>query len=402
MIYLDNNATTEPAPAVVAAMRQVLETWWGNPSSVHRFGQQARQRVEAARASLARLLHCREREVLFTSGGTEATNLALRGTLLGRPDKRPMLITARTEHSATRACADSLAGAGVEVAYLPVGPDGLVRPGDLASLLGQFAGTRGPIVVSLQWANNETGVVQPVTDLAEVCRSAAGPVLFHVDATQAVGKIPVDLSDGSIDLLTLAAHKFHGPKGVGALYVRSGVRLQPQVVGGPQERDRRGGTENVPGIVGLGVAADLARQFLADPATRRRLEGLRDRLEQAVLAAVPDSRVNAAGAPRLWNTSNLAFPHLEAEAIVVALSEREVCVSAGAACSSGSLEPSPVLLAMGLPPPVAHGSVRFSLSRHTTAAEIDGAVAVVAQEVKKLRQQFSFARVAGHGGTIEA
>lgn len=400
MIYLDNNATTQPDPRVVAAMREALESWWGNPSSVHRFGQQARQRVQAARASLARLLHCREHEIVFTSGGTESTNLALRGTLLSESHKPGLLITARTEHSATRAAAESLASAGVQVRYVPVGVDGQVKASDLAALLGEVAAATHPIVVSIQWANNETGVVQPVRALSEVCRAAGRHVLFHVDATQAIGKIPADLSQVNVDLLTLAAHKFHGPKGVGALYVRSGVRLRPQVVGGSQERERRGGTENVPGIVGLGVAAELAQAFLADGEAIGRLEGLRNHFEREVRAAFPDSVVNAAESPRLWNTSNLAFPHLEAEAIVVALSEREICVSAGAACSSGSLEPSPVLLAMGLPAAIAHGSVRFSLSRYTTETETEAAVAAVVDVVNKLRRQFSFARDGGISGTI--
>jgi len=365
-------------------MRQALELHWGNPSSVHRIGQHARHLVERARSSLAHLLSCRPRGLLFA-----------------RPSAQPpLLITARTEHSATRQTTEALTAAGAEVHYLSVGPSGLVDPAELQSLLSQHRDRAAPVLVSLQWANNETGVIQSVDAISNICRGTGRNVTLHLDATQAVGKIPVNLAQTPAALLTLAAHKFHGPKGVGALFVRSGLRLRPLLTGGPQERELRGGTENIPGIVGLGAAADLAAEFLVDEQPRRRLQALRDDFERQVLAACPETVVNAGSSPRLWNTSNLAFPRLEAEAIVVALSERGVCASAGAACSSGSLEPSPVLLAMGLSPEFAHGSVRFSLSRYTNSAEINAAVQTVVDVVSRLRRQFSFAGTGGSRGTI--
>lgn len=390
MIYLDNNATTRPDPRVVDAVVDALANQWANPSSVHRLGQAVRQRVELARQSVARLIQCKERELIFTSGGTEANNLALHGTMLG---ESPLLITTKIEHAAVRQPGDALAKRGVRVVYLPLASDGSVSPADLTSALAQHA-TTAPTLVSIQWANNETGLIQPIEALAKVVTDFRAaqvgqprrPVIFHVDATQAIGKIPVDLSKVAIDLLTLAAHKFHGPKGAGALFVRTGARIAPQQLGGPQERDRRGGTENVPGILGMGVAAELARDFLADSARIDRLRALRDRFESTVLRACPDAVVNSAAPAerRLWNTSNIGFPRLEAEAILLGLSEQNLCASAGAACSSGSLEPSPVLLAMGIPEPIAHGSIRFSISRETTEEEIDRAVELVPSVIRRL------------------
>ncbi len=440
-IYLDNNATTQPAPQVVAAVTEVNEQLWANPSSVHRFGQMVRQRVELARGAVAKLIGAKDREILFTSGGTESNNLALRGTLwprgaaagagnpqtpspaaadggtLSRKERGAdrVLITTKVEHAAIREPAAALVEAGVQVVYLPINRDGWVDPAALAAALEEHVRPGAAALVSVQWANNETGVIQPVAELAAViaahrdalkAREAAAPVrsdtggnnnrtrvLFHVDATQAVGKLPVNVNDASafstgaaIDLMTFSAHKFHGPKGVGALYIRGGVKIHPQNLGGPQERDRRGGTENTSGIVGMGVAAELAEAFLKDAAAVARQRELRDRLERGLCEALSDAVVNSAGKPRAWNTTNLGFPRLEAEAILLGLSERGLCASAGAACSSGSLEPSPVLLAMGIPPIVAHGSVRFSLSRWTTHDEIDEAIRIVPLVVDKLRR----------------
>lgn len=393
-IYLDNNATTQPAPQVVQAAMLMYDTLWANPSSVHRFGQQVRQQVELARESLARLLGCQDRELVFTSGGTEANNLALNGVLQRRRDNEEpgLIITTPIEHSSVREPVEALAAEGCRVEYLPVNRIGQVMPESLAQTLNEHARSDSDTVVSIQWANNETGVIQPIQQLGAACREYAtaqkcGRVLLHVDAVQAVGKRAIQPSELPIDLLSLSAHKFHGPKGVGALYIRRGVRLTPVLRGGPQERDRRGGTENVPGIVGMGVAAELAREFLADPAAASTVRALRDRFEQAVLQALPNTVVNSGGGDsdqRLWNTTNLGFPRLESEAILLALSERGVCASAGAACSSGSLEPSPVLLAMGIPEAVAHGSVRFSISRYTQAEEVDAAAKIVIEVVKKL------------------
>lgn len=381
-IYLDNNATTAPAPEVVDAMTQALRTRWANPSSVHR----PRQFHLLPRASVAQLIGVKPRTLVFTSGGTEANNLALQGT---RPR---VLLTTAVEHSAIREPAEALAQAlpeAVRVVRLPL-VNGLVEPHALRDALQRetLPGAQAMTLVSIQWANNETGVIQPIAQLAQVVaevRSAGGlPVLLHTDATQAVGKIPVDATAAGVDLLTLAAHKFHGPKGAGALYVRRGVRLTRQLHGGPQEMERRGGTENTVGVLGLGVAAQLAQAFVADEAQRAELAQLRDHFEQLVCAGWPATVVHGQDQPRLWNTSNLGFPRLEAEAILLALSEQGVCASAGAACSSGSLEPSPVLLALGIPEIVAHGSVRFSLSRHTTGAEVERAAELVVKVVTRL------------------
>ncbi|MHC5025018.1 MAG: cysteine desulfurase family protein [Planctomycetota bacterium] len=387
-VYLDNNATTRPADQVVEAMNDAQRGLWANPSSVHRQGQAARQKVELARASVASLIQTHPRQVVFTSGGTESDNLAIRGVLGGDDG---VLITSRVEHSAVREPAEVFAKRG-EVVWLPVGAGGVIDPAAVADALAVHAGRT--VLVSVQWANNETGTIQPVRAIAdavaEACEAAPGRarVYLHADACQAVGKLPVDVEASGVDLLSLSGHKLHGPKGVGALYVRRGLRLRRQVHGGPQELQRRGGTENTAGIIGLGVSAELAEAFLADGDELARLAALRDRFEASVLDSVPGAVVNGlegrGPAERLWNTSNIAFPGLEAEAILLGLSERGVCASAGAACSSGSLEPSPVLLAMGVPEPVAHGSVRFSLSRETTLQEIDRALAVLPEVVGRL------------------
>jgi len=313
-----------------------------------------------------------------------------------------LLVTTKIEHAAIREPVEALAEAGVDVVYLPTDADGVIDPADLATSLKEHACDRPVTLVSVQWANNETGVIQPIAALSgavggfresELARHGVrSRVLFHTDATQAVGKLPVAVGAAGVDLLTLAAHKFHGPKGAGALFVRQGVRLRPQNRGGPQERERRGGTENTPGIVGMGVAADLARQFLTDTAGIESLRARRDRLERGIADAWPDTVVNSGGAARLWNTTNLGFPRLEAEAILLGLSERGVCASAGAACSSGSLDPSPVLLAMGVPEPVAHGSIRLSISRWTTDDEIDRAVAIVPEVVRRLARSLPTGR----------
>lgn len=384
LIYLDNNATTRPADEVVDAVDEANRRYWANPSSAHRFGQQVRGQVDLARAELAALINARDRELTLLSGATEANNLLLRGVVATRDtDRRPRktILTTPIEHSAIREPAEQLEREGYEVVRLGVGRAGRVDADELAALLDERADDVA--LVSVHWANNETGVIQPVERIGERCRAARVP--FHTDATQAVGKLPVDVAAVPVDALSLSAHKFHGPKGIGALWTRSTLRFRPQVLGGPQERERRGGTENVPAIIGAGVAARLARQWLQGegPTDLRRL---RDRFERAVLQRVDAAEVNGADAPRMVNTSNIGFPPLEAEALLVLLSEWGVCVSAGAACSSGSLEPSPILLAMGVPDPVAHGSIRFSLSRETTEAEVDRAAERVAQAVERVRQ----------------
>ncbi|MFN5944598.1 MAG: cysteine desulfurase family protein [Phycisphaerae bacterium] len=393
MPYLDNNATTQPSPAVGAAVMRALAELWHNPSSIHRSGQAARQAVELARASCARLINAKPREITFTSGGTEALDLAIRGVLAARrPGSAATLVTSKVEHTAIRDLAEELErGKHASVKWLPLTDDGRIDPAQLDVI------DTSTTLVAVQWANNETGAIQPIARVARKCKACNVPLL--VDATQWVGKIPTDVTrlrdaDGDVadpfDFLVASAHKFHGPKGVGLLWARPGVRMRPQLLGS-QELGRRGGTENVPGIVGAGIAADEAVTFLADEAARKRITDLRDAFERDILGAIPDARVNGptTAETRLWNTTNIAFPRLEAEALLLLLSERDVAASAGAACSSGSLDPSPVLLAFGVPDELAHGSVRFSLSKHTTPDEVATATREVIDAVKQLRRSWN-------------
>lgn len=393
MPYLDNNATTQPSPAVAAAVARALTDLWHNPSSIHRAGQAARQAVELARASCARLIGAKPREVTFTSGGTEALDLAIRGVLAARrPGTPATLVTSKVEHAAIRDLAEELERTKqAHVRWLALTREGCIDPAGLDVIDAHTT------IVAVQWANNETGAIQPLGQIARKCKACNVPLL--VDATQWVGKMPTDVTRvqddaGQVldpfDFLVASAHKFHGPKGVGLLWARAGVRLRPQLLGS-QELGRRGGTENVPGIVGAGAAAEEAAAFAADGAARKRIAGLRDAFERDVLAAFPEARVNGPTArdARLWNTTNIGFPGLEAEALLLLLSERQVAASAGAACSSGSLDPSPVLLAFGVPDEFAHGSVRFSLSKHTTAEEMAIATREVIDAVKQLRRSWN-------------
>jgi len=389
-LYLDANATTEPAPEVVEEVARAMRESWANPSSVHRAGGEAKRLVELARERLARLVGCQERELVFTSGGTEGANLAIRGSLehLASTDPaRRVLVTTRFEHSAVRELAQQLEKRGTEVVWLPGAPNAAGTP-DLDALDALLAARGDEIaLVSLMWANNETGAITDIARAGALCRQAG--VRFHTDATQWIGKMPTDFAALQLDLASFAAHKFHGPKGIGALYLRRTVRITPQTFGGPQERERRGGTENVPAIAGLGVAAELAHTWLSGDGAARGA-ALRDGFERAV-ALQTGAVVHAHGAPRLWNTTNLGFARLEAEAILMLLSERGVAASAGAACSSGSLDPSPVLLAMGIAPEVAHGSIRFSLSRTTTSEQLEEAATRVIAAIERLRSSSSTA-----------
>lgn len=374
LTYLDNNATTRPAPEVLAAMLPYYEQWYGNPSSVHRFGQRARQGIDEARGQMASLIGSAESELAFTGGGTEAVNTAVRGILAARAPRKRIVIST-VEHSATRELCQQLAREGYEIVEIPVDDLGRLDLDRLATYLNDDTA-----LVSLMYANNETGVLFPVRQIAEQCRAAKIP--FHSDATQAIGKIPVNVADLQLDAMSFAAHKFHGPKGTGALFARRGLRLRPLIIGGPQERGRRGGTENVPGIVGMGKAAELAQAALAD---MPRVAALRDRLESTILTTITETRVNGDTSSRLPNTTNIGFAPLEAEAILLLLSEKGVCASAGAACSSGSLEPSHVLKAMHVDPRYAHGSIRFSLSRYTTDTDITRALEILPPAIQKLR-----------------
>jgi len=383
IIYLDSNATTKPADEVVDAMTGALREHWPNPSSTHRAGQAVRQQVDLARETIAEFLGCKDRQIVFTSGGTEADNLAILGSLAAQ-NERNVLVTSRTEHDAVRDTAEVAAEAGVEIIWLPLDGEGVVDCDALKDLLSRRADEIA--LVSIMWANNETGVIQPIETIGALCREHG--VRFHTDAVQWVGKMPTNVSELPIDLLSFSAHKFHGPKGIGGLYMRRGVRVIKRSIGGSQERDRRGGTENTPGIVGMSVAARLAREWLSSD-ERKRLEALRDRFEQRIIAEIDEVRINSAGGQRMWNTANIAFRHLEADAIVLVLSENGICASAGAACASGSLEPSPVLLAMGVPEDYAHGSIRFSLSRYTTDEEIDKALQIIPGVIERLRGSLS-------------
>jgi cysteine desulfurase len=379
MIYLDNNATTALHPDVLQAMLPFLSEHYGNPSSMHRFGQDARQAVERARHQLASLLDCEPRELIFTSGGTESNNAALHGLLAARAPRK-LLITSTVEHSAIREPAAALAKTGYEVIAIGVDRGGALDMDKLAATLAARANDTA--LVSIMWANNETGVLFDPLAIGELCRRYRVP--FHVDAVQAVGKIRFSLQQLPVDLLSLSAHKFHGPKGTGALFVRRSSRWQPWQRGGPQERDRRGGTENVAAIVGMGKAAELAKHAL-DTGAYAPIAALRDRLERSILAQIPDTSVNGDPTHRLPTTANISFAQLEAEAILLLLSEQSLCASAGAACSSGSLEPSPVIRAMGIPDPIAHGAIRFSLSRFTTDADIDAALEIIPPVIQRLR-----------------
>jgi cysteine desulfurase len=386
VIYLDSNATTRPDPSVILAMREMLEERWHNPSSIHRLGQAARQKVELARQSIARLIGAQPRDIILTSGATESIDLAIRGTLLAAPLTKRAIVTTAIEHEAIRDLCKALsndAARPIEIRQLPVMDGGVVDAEALHDLLDDSVA-----IVSVQWANNETGAIQPIERIGAICRERGVP--FHSDGTQWVGKMPVDVASSPIDYLSFSAHKFHGPKGAGALYFRPRSRFRP-VIHGSQERERRGGTENTAGIVGMGVASEVVREWLADPANRQAVARKRDRLEKAILEAVPDAVVNAPAdrSLRLWNTTNIGFPRLEAEALLLLMSERGVCASAGAACSSGSLEPSPILRAMHVPPERAHGSIRLSLSRFTTDEEVEEAARIIVQCVERLRSSVS-------------
>ncbi len=388
-IYLDANATTPLLPEVFDAMRPWLLESFGNPSSTHQQGQHARAAIERARDQLARLLGCRASELIFTSGGTESDNLALFGTL----SSGQHLITSTTEHHAILHAAQALEKRGVEVTYLPCDSAGLIAPESLRAALRP--NTR---LVSILFANNETGVIQPIAELARIARSQAA--LFHTDAVQAAGKLPLDLATDlrDVDLLSLSAHKLYGPQGVGALFLRRKTTLRPMFHGGPHERQRRAGTENVAGIVALGQAAAAAQAWLAPtpgtpgfasdtwlPNPPETLASLRDHLESSVLQQIPNSSINGRTAPRAANTTNLCFDGLEAESLLIALDLQGIAVSAGSACQSGATEPSHVLLAMGLTPAQARASIRLSLTRHTTKAEIDRTIEVVTAAVTRLR-----------------
>src|SRR6202167_3206814 len=373
-VYLDNNATTPVLPEVFDAMRPYFSERFGNASSIHHHGQDTRAAVERARDSVASLLNCRASEIIFTSGGTEGDNLAIAG--LTRPGDH--IITSSIEHHAVLYACKHLEETGCEVTYLPVDGRGLVNPDEVRRALRP-----NTELISIMTANNETGVLQPVEEIGKI--AAEAEVYFHTDAVQAAGKVPIDVQRIGCDALSISGHKIHAPQGVGALYVRKGTHLQPLFYGGRHERSRRAGTENVPGIVGMGKAAELAMEAFArgDNETTARL---RNRLEQGILAQVEDAGVNGVDAPRVPNTSNIYFDHIDGESMVISLDLKGLAVSTGAACSSGALEPSHVLTAMGLRPDRTRASIRFSLGKQNTSEEIDLALALVPEVVARLRE----------------
>src|SRR5579862_697034 len=385
-IYLDNNATTPVLPEVLEAMRPYFNERFGNASSIHHHGQETRAAVERARDSVATLLGCRASEVVFTSGGTEADNLAIFG--LVKPGDH--LITSTIEHHAVLNSGKRLQEISCEVTYVPVDGHGLVNPEDVRRALRP--NTR---LISIMMANNETGVLQPVAEIGRI--AAEADVYFHTDAVQAAGKVPIDVKRIACDLLSISGHKMNAPQGVGALYVRKGTILQPMLYGGSHERSRRAGTENVPGIVALGKAAELARSAL-DRGDLEKMAEMRNRIEGRILGQIEATGVNGAGAPRVPNTTNIHFDYIEGEALVIALDLKGLAVSTGAACSSGAIEPSHVLTAMGLPADRARASLRFSLGKQNTPDEVDFALGLIPGTVAHLRElspvynkkQFSF------------
>jgi cysteine desulfurase len=373
-IYLDNNATTPVLPEVLEAMRPYFGEHFGNASSIHHHGQETRSAVEHARDSVASLLGCQSSEVVFTSGGTEGDNLAIAG-LTSAGDH---IITSSIEHHAVLLTCKHLEEAGCEVTYVPVNGRGLVDPDDVRRALRPSTK-----LISIMMANNETGVLQPVEEIGKI--AAEADVEFHTDAVQAAGKVPIDVKRIGCNALSISGHKMHAPQGVGALFVRKGTQLQPLFYGGRHERSRRAGTENVPGIVALGIAAELAMQGFTR-GDDKKMSALRDRLQQGILAQVEDASVNGEGTPRVPNTTNMVFDHIDGESMVISLDLKGLAVSTGAACSSGAIEPSHVLTAMGLRPDQARGSIRFSLGKQNMAEDIDLALALVPETITRLRE----------------
>jgi len=377
-IYLDHNATTPPSPTVIDGMAAALHEQFGNPSSVHHFGQQAKALLDDARRAVADLVGAEPAEIVFVSGGTESDNLAIRGVTdaLELTGRKTHLIASSIEHEAVLNTLRHLAKRGWRTTLLPVGASGVVEPDALRAALADDTA-----LVSVMHANNEIGTVQPVAELAAIAHERGA--VFHTDAVQSAGKIPVDVTALGVDLLSVSAHKFYGRKGAGALWARRGLRLAPQITGGRHERGRRAGTENVSGLVGLGLAAGAAHRKME--AEGARLAALRDRLERGILDAVPGTAVNGSREHRVPNTTNIGFDRVEAESLLIALDLEGIAVSTGSACSSGTLEPSHVLRAMGLPAHRTQNSIRFSLGARNTEAEIDRVVAVLPALVEKLR-----------------
>jgi cysteine desulfurase len=379
-IYFDNNATTKVAEEVLEEMKPLFCELYGNPSSMHTFGGQISRKIRKAREQVAALIGCEPAEIIFTSCGTESDNAAIKGILAATPQKRKV-ITSRVEHPAVLSVCRELENHGYSVVEIGVDNAGRLDWDRLETQIDEDTA-----LVTIMYANNETGTIFPVERIAELAASRG--VIFHTDAVQVIGKIPLNLSKSNIDLLSLSGHKLHAPKGIGALYVRKGTRIAPFMLGGHQEAGRRAGTENVPSIVGLGKACELAAKNIKQE--NNRVKGLRDKLENAILKSCPDCRVNGDTQSRLPNTTNISFEYIEGEAILLMLDKDGICASSGSACTSGSLEPSHVLRAMGVPFTAAHGSIRFSLSRYNTEKEIDYTIEKMPQIVNHLRELSPF------------
>jgi cysteine desulfurase len=374
-IYLDNNATTQTAPEVLEAITPYFHEWYGNPSSAHSFGGQVARKIKQAREHVAALLGAEPDEIMFTSCGTESDNTAVLSALETQGDKRHV-VTSRVEHPAILSLGAHLKRKGYRVTEIAVDGEGHLDMERYKQSL-----TPDTAVVTLMWANNETGVLFPVEEAARMARDRG--ILFHTDAVQVVGKMPIRLRESTIDMLSLSGHKLHAPKGIGVLYVRKGTRFSPFMIGGHQERGRRGGTENTPSIIGLGKACQLATLRMDEENTR--VKALRDKLENGLIESIPNSRVNGDRVNRLPNTSNISFEFVEGEAILLMMDEFGICASSGSACTSGSLQPSHVLRAMGVPFTMAHGSIRFSLSIYNTEEEIDFVLQKVPAIIERLR-----------------
>lgn len=383
VVYMDNNATTRIAPEVLESMLPYLTDFYGNPSSMHSFGGQTGASINEAREKIGRLLNASPDEVLFTSCGTESDSTAILSALQSFPEKRHV-VTTRVEHPAVKHLCESLdrlTGHKHRSTLLPVDRDGMLDLG-----LYEESLTDDTAIVSVMWANNETGVIFPIREMAEIAKKRG--ILFHTDAVQAVGKIPIDLAQIPVDFLSISGHKLHAPKGIGVLYVRRGTPFIPFLVGGHQEHGRRGGTENVASIIALGTACELAAQNMAEENSRVR--SLRDKLENGLLAAIPNALLNGHKTQRLPNTTNISFEYVEGEAILLHLNRFGICASSGSACTSGSLEPSHVLRAMGVPFTAAHGSIRFSLSIYNTEEEVDFVLGKIPDIIANLRQMSPF------------
>ena len=388
VIYVDNNATTKVAPEVLEAMLPYFSEQYGNPSSMHAFGGNVAGAIKTARENVANLIGATPGEIVFTSCGTESDGTAIRAAIESYPDKKH-IVTSRVEHPAIKNLYESLSKKGYRTTFVPVDSKGKLDIDRLYDSLGDDTA-----VVSLMWGNNETGVIFPIEEISREIKSRG--ILFHTDAVQAVGKIPINVGDSGVDMLSLSGHKFHAPKGIGALYIRKGTKFSPFMIGGHQESGRRGGTENTAAIIGLGKAAELATEHLKKDGYAK-ISRLRDKLEQALLEKVPNAMVNGDPENRLPNTTSIAFEYVEGEAILLMMNEHGICASSGSACTSGSLEPSHVLRAMGVPFTAAHGSIRFSLSRYNTEDEIDEIIETLPPIIERLRELSPFWKQAMEG-----